>query len=661
MASRPRLDRSSLRLREWPAVDDRALGDEVRATFRDRREALQAYANGALIADIEAGGVDRRTLRRLLQRAQQPHADGRIWGWRALVPQARVKTYERQQAPKVLVHGKAGNAGAFSQLLDRFPELEESLRRELTSAVTLVPGGEHGRLKGVKAAAERFQGRCRALGLTARDYPLNQKDKAVRSLARTLRGWLDDDVALAARAAGALVKPSSALRSAPERAALLAFDTVEFDAHKMDLRLKVVDVDPAGGEQVREIERVWLLAIIDVATRCILGWNLSLARECDRFDVVETIRRALVPQSPPAVTLPGLRLQPGGGLVSHSIDATRYACWRQMRLDNARAHLATTSLDVLCETLGSTADFGPAYHPDDRPFIERFFGTVTQSLSKRLPGALPGADGARASLARLRNAKDGLRLLVTVQELEELLAVAIWNYHGTPHAGLGGQTPLEVMQRHVLGDPANGLPPMRLRQLPPLMQQHPALLHDPVHCRVHANLSRGQRPYITYMHVRYTSKQLAASQALVGQQLRVHVDPRDLRQLTAVTEAGHILEPLVASSIWRLEPHSLWLRREFFKAKRARELNANDGGNPIEAFVEQRRRQAAKRKRSASDLARIQQVRRHGQPALPEAADALAASAAVAVAVAGSSSALDQLATGPVKAKKLRIRSGFAR
>jgi len=43
------------------------------------------------------------------------------------------------------------------------------------------------------------------------------------------------------------------------------------------------------------------------------------------------------------VTLPGLRLLPTGGFVSHSIEATRYACWRQMRLDNARAHLATPS------------------------------------------------------------------------------------------------------------------------------------------------------------------------------------------------------------------------------------------------------------------------------------------------------------------------------
>ena len=657
MANRPRVDRSSLRLADWPQVDDRALSEDVLALYRRRRGAVTAYAAGEPIADVATGGVDRHTLRRLVARALRPHADGRLWGWRALVPQVRVRAYERQLAPKVLVHTKAGNAGAFSQLLARLPELEASLRSELTHRrVTLVPGGEQGRLTGVKAAAERFRQMCRTLGLTQRDYPLNQKDKAVRSLARTLRGWMDLDLPLAADVAGARIKPSSALRGLPERAALHAFDTVEFDAHKMDLRLKVVDVDPAGGEQVWEIGRVWLLAVIDVATRCILGWTLSLAPECNRTHVVQTIQRSLTPHKPPTLTLPGLRLLPEGGFVSDSIEATRFACWRQIRLDNARAHLATTSLDVLCETLGCTADFGPAYQPDDRPFIERFFGTATQTLSRRLPGALPGIEGAKAALARLRNPKDTLRLLVTVQELDELLSVFIWNYHGTPHASHGGHTPLSVMRRQVLGEdsqsPASTPAPLRLRRLPRLIQTHPALLHDPILCKVHGQIALGQRPYITFMHVRYTSKELAVSQRLVGQRLRVHVDPSDLRELTAVTEDGQILQPLLASSIWRHEPHSMWLRREFFKAKRARELDVESGQNPIEAFVEQRRRKAGKRKRAASDIARVQYERHQSKPR-PAADDP--------PSPPSKSPVLDQLTSGPVKARKLRIPPGFAR
>lgn len=657
MANRPRLDRDSLRVGEWPQLDDRALTGDVRSLYRRRRDAVMAYVEGEPVASIVDMGVDRHTLRRLFARALRPHPDGRVWGWRALVPQVRVASYERQSAPKVLVHTKAGNAGSFSQLLARFPELEASLRRELTARrVTLEPGGEMGRLKGVKAAAERFRQTCRTLGLTQRDYPLNQKDKAVRSLARTLRGWMDLDLPLATHVAGARIKPSSALRSLPERAALRAFDTVEFDAHKMDLRLKVVDVDPTGGEQVWEIERVWLLAIIDVATRCILGWTLSLARECNRTHVVETVQRALTPQHRPTLSLPGLRLLPEGGFVSDSIEAARFACWRQLRLDNARAHLATTSLDVLCETLGCTADFGPAYQPDDRPFIERFFGTVTQTLSRRLPGALPGPEGARAALARLREAKGTLRLLVTVQELDELLSVTVWNYHGTPHSSHGGHTPLSVMRRQVLGEateaPSSASAPMRLRRLPPLMREHPALLHDPVLCKVHGNVALGQRPYITFMHVRYTSKELAVSQRLVGQRLRVHVDPSDLRELTAVTEDGQILQPLLASSVWRHEAHSLWLRREFFKAKRARELNVEEGQNPIEAFVEQRRRKAGKRKRAASDIARVQHERQQAASRRVDTDEP---------AATPKPGALSQLVTGPVKAKKLRIEPGFSR
>ena len=49
-----------------------------------------------------------------------------------------------------------------------------------------------------------------------------------------------------------------------------------------------------------------------------------------------------------------------GGFVSQALPQTQFACWRQIRLDNARAHLATTSLDVLCDTLGRTGDLGPA-------------------------------------------------------------------------------------------------------------------------------------------------------------------------------------------------------------------------------------------------------------------------------------------------------------
>jgi hypothetical protein len=643
--SLPRRALSHLRLADWPRLDDKALSEEARAKFRQRCKAVEAYAKGEPVESIERSfGVARATTRRLIARALRAHADGRLWGYRALVPHERVADYERLKAPRILVRGKAGNAGVFSQLLQRHPDLAAQLREELRAGrVTLRPG-EKPRLKGVKAAAQRFQVACRKLGLSAGDYPLNQEDKAVRSLARTLLAWLQDDFDLAAHAAGSRIKPASALRQLPERGASEAFDTVEFDAHKVDLRLKVVDRDPFGIEHSFETERVWLLAIIDVTTRCILGHQLCLQRECNRFDVIETFRRAVMPAGVPRITLPGLRLLPAGGFVSQALEQTHWACWRQVRLDNARAHVATTSLDVLCESLGCVADFGPSYQPDDRPFIERFFGTVGAALSHRLPGSLSPRAGGRAAVKRLRESgAAGLALIVTAQELQELLDVTVWNYHGTPHAGLGGSTPLEMMQRHVLGI---GREPVRPRLIPAVLREHPELLQDPVLCHVRGNLGRGERPYVSFFHVRYTSEQLTRRSALIGRKLRVRFDPMDLRRLQVTTEKGDLLDDLWASGPWRHEPHSLRVRQQVFAAKRRRQLEVGEGENPIDAFLALRRKEAGKRRRAASDLAQVQHDRAMAKPSqVPE----------------DRASPTPKLVTGPIKGNELRIKRGYTR
>ena len=55
---------------------------------------------------------------------------------------------------------------------------------------------------------------------------------------------------------------------------------------------------------------------------------------CNRFDAIETMKRAVVPASKPELSLPGLRLIASGGFVSQALPQTQFACWRQIRLDN---------------------------------------------------------------------------------------------------------------------------------------------------------------------------------------------------------------------------------------------------------------------------------------------------------------------------------------
>jgi hypothetical protein len=105
MTQRSRLPRAELQIEHWPQVDARALDRAARRTFMLRRASVLAYAKGALAIEAVQPGLDRKTLMRMVRRALQPHDDGRLWGWRALVPHTRVKTFERTVRPKVFMCG----------------------------------------------------------------------------------------------------------------------------------------------------------------------------------------------------------------------------------------------------------------------------------------------------------------------------------------------------------------------------------------------------------------------------------------------------------------------------------------------------------------------------------------------------------------------------
>jgi len=98
--------------------------------------------------------------------------------------------------------------------------------------------------------------------------------------------------------------------------------TCEFDGHRLDVRLKVVVRDPLGFEQEFEIERIWLLVIVDVWSRAVLGYHVSLNREYSRYDVIRTIENALAPHRPRQFTLPGVGYGAAGGLECQAGTAT---------------------------------------------------------------------------------------------------------------------------------------------------------------------------------------------------------------------------------------------------------------------------------------------------------------------------------------------------
>ncbi|MFM0085005.1 integrase [Paraburkholderia sediminicola] len=547
------------------------------------------------------------------------HPDGRPFGFRALVRYARTGDYVRVRALKERFE-PGGAAGAFSQLLERYPVLAGWLllqvkHRKVRLDQFHTDGKLRTRLRGLKAVHDDFLHQCRAVGLTAADYPFITSGHAIRSLAERLKAELVRSFGTAARSAGA-----SHLKGLPRRsddgatpAATRPYQVVEFDGHRLDVRLKVVVQDPLGFEREFEMERVWLLVIIDVCTRAVLGYQIVLAREYSRYDVIKTVENALEPHRPRTFTIAGLAYGAEDGFPSQRLPELAYATWEWMRLDNARAHLASATLTALCEFVGCLADAGPKYSPDDRPYIERFFGTIANRLSSRLPGYT--GSHPRDLRRALADPKGNLRLYVSLDELDELVEYAIASYNGTPHSGLNNVTPLEAMEYFVRGKQT------MVTWLAEYHRRTLCLMQSAQRCRVRAYLDQGVRPHINLYKARYTNSVLAASARLIGQDLLIYMNANDLRSVRAFLSDGTELGELEVQGVWRMIPHNLKLRQQILSdAGQRRGRRGVPEENPIEAHVKRKLAEARKNRKSASQLAHAKRLLASTESVRPPAA-----------------------------------------
>jgi transposase InsO family protein len=587
----------------WPTVAHTEFDETARRAFETRRQAVLRYIAGESVKAIEGStGVNRRQLYRWLERAQTPHSDGRPYGFRALIRYVRIAEYGRVR--DVQVHGERGSrgaAGALSQLFERYPALAGWLLLQVKQRKVLLEqihtdGGLRTRLRGLQALHDEFLRQCRAVGLTAADYPFTTAGHAIRSLARRLKVEMLRSFGTAARSAGAshlkgLPRPDDAASPA----AIRPYQVVEFDGHRLDIRLKVVVRDPLGFQHEFEMERVWLLVIIDVCTRAVLGYHLALAREYSRYDVIKTIENALEPHRPRAFTIPGLAYGPQDGFPSQRLPELAYVTWEWMKLDNAKANLANETLTALCEFIGCFADAGPRYSPDERPYIERFFGTIASRLSSRLPGYT--GSHPRDLRRALSDPKGDLRLYVSVDELENLVEYAIASYNGAPHSGLNNATPLEAMEYFVRGKQT------LVTWLAEPLRRTLCLMQSARRCCVRAHLHQGVRPHINLHGVRYTNGVLATSAHLIGQHLLVYMNADDLRCVRAFLADGTELGVLEAQGAWRVVPHNLKLRQEICKQAGKRRRRSVTEFNPIEAYVQGKLAQAKKTRKAATELA----------------------------------------------------------
>jgi hypothetical protein len=569
-------------LETWPTPDEGALEGDQLTQYLDRKQGVRMYLMGESDKAIRKRcGVGIKQIYRLIrERCMEPHADGRIYGWRGLVPGSRIKPYIRKKPIRVDPFG-CGAAGAMRAVLDLLPTLRAKFEKRILDA----PGGNDlGAAKRPRQAHWKwFLDELRKLGYEQRkEWPFNTSSNGYSSVCRFIDDVYAANPKKAARVIGGPeLEKKLTTGDGVDRPVQNAFKRVEMDAHKLDGRFCVLIPQIDGGHRAKIVHRIWVIVILEVVSRAVLGYHLSFGREVSKEDVMRTIKKALTRWYQRTLACGETKYAEGAALPSAVSDELLGVCWDETSVDGALAetcaHVRRILKDVVESILLTPAEgFASRRSKDDRPFIETFFRNLGSAGFQRLTNTTGGKPSGKQG-------RDPEAIAVTSQfqleYAEDLLDVLIANYNATPHTSLGYRSPLEYLEF------VRSRPGTELRYADPSAVE--GILSYRKKCCVKGGLEQGRRPYVNFEGARYTNETLAQRFDLVGKFIWVvnHLED-DARVVLASTLDGQNLGVLRAQSPWHKFPHSLRIRRAINSGARRRMFFIASGADAVETFIE---------------------------------------------------------------------------
>jgi putative transposase len=535
----------------WPAVEPSMVPTaRARAALERRVASVKAWLDGTrALSEIEREfRVRRCELYRWIQRCLQAHDDGRIWGFRALIPhQRRAPNQPKPHVdPASAPGGKSGQAGQLRRLFTRFPELEELVDATLFQKTS--PNRVPLRLP-LRDVHGLWVQRCRDLGVSDDEWPLNTAYFGKVSLYKHMRRRLREEPARAVFLREG-EDPAKKLRRGTvqgpfDPSVRRPFKRVIFDGHRIDA-VFVLQLD--DGSFV-ELQRAWLLVVQDVGSGAILAYSLCFRAEFSADDVLLCLKRAVMPWRRTEVSVTGLTYPERGGLPNEVLPQLCWVCWDEVWFDRALANLATAVRSELLECMGASVNFGPPATPTYRGLIEKCFHLLEEAGFAKLPnttGRHPG-DPRRPRDPAAQARRYGL----TERELVAITEVVVADYNSRGHRGQAGISPLECLRQYANAE--GGL----LRRIEPTRRHRLSMFVRRFECTVRGNLRKGTQPHVNFKSARYSSAALRTMPGLVGGKVVIHVDPADLRTVKAFLPGGAELGLLEVQRPWRGLTHSL--------------------------------------------------------------------------------------------------------
>ncbi|MYN16792.1 hypothetical protein GTP81_08505 [Rugamonas sp. FT107W] len=565
----------------WSYPDEGAMDEPKRQQYFARKRAVELYIEGASSKTIRKQcGIGRRRVYELIRtRCLATHPDGLCYGWRGLVPELRIHGYKRKSPLDIDVFGRGGS-GALQLFIEQEPELAEQFRRRVLKS-SQKNDLELIKIKIIdhwKWLVERLQEREYE---TKGKWPFNTENCGYQSVYRWTKSILSSNPNRAALVVGG-PDISQKMKSGDgvDRPVSYMLQRVEMDAHKLDGRFCVLIPDPVGGFIPRIIYRLWVIVLIEVKSRVVLGYHLSLGREVSQNDVLRAIKHALTRWTPMELTFSELAYLPGAGFPSSVNPQWQGLCWDETSVDGALAEVCKRVKSALADVVGSRLlspddGFSVRRSKDDRPFIETFY----RNLASRGFQKMSNSTGPKPSK---KPVKDPAMVAISSQfQYEyalELLDTIFANYNCTLHTALH-RSPLKFWEfllprlvpqpRHADPNTVNAL--LSMRKL----------------CPVHGGYKVGRDPYVHFENARYSGPGLSNRHDLVGQKVWVvnHIE-EDARYVLCSTQDGASLGVLRSAPPWDTLPHSTEVRKQILSVLRKNNVSPFGGRGSVEIFMD---------------------------------------------------------------------------
>ena len=564
----------------WSPVNTDVLSQDARNQYLQRKCAVDLYIDGNPLKKIsEETGVLSCEIIRLVRKCITLNENQIPVGYEALIPR-------KHTAKKI---------SKLQKLFFQYPSLETYVIgnyfnvKEYTLECNM----------NVRTLHTKFLDECRCLGIQDYEYPFTLKDNGYDALLDYIKSVESKKQIQSIRREGKDARQkfeSTGYGKANNLIALNPYGIVQIDGHKIDM-LYSVEVENEQGEIVcMPAIRAWLIAVIDVATRVIIGYSVSPYENYNQSDVLMAVHNSIVPHEKMEFTHKGFEYPQNGGYPSLAIPETKWATFDMIMLDNAKSHLATNTVDKLLNNVKCTVNFGSVATPETRGIIERFFKTLEIGGFHRLPSTTGSSikDNKRNEPER-----DSVKYHITDNDICELLEYLIAEYNNSAHSSLENQTPLQVMERRI--QQAGMYPyviPIELRKA------IEKLTYFTEERTVRGGYSTGTQPHISYLGTKYHAYDRKIPMDLINKKVYIEVNPEDVSHVELYDSQGVFIANLVAMGEWGRRPHSLRTHKAALIRKN-RNKEKNNVFSPNLSLYENELRENAKKSRRERTKAAI--------------------------------------------------------